>query len=52
MITALEDTPDLLPDVDLLGFIEEIKQAGCEPVLMPILGKVHFPHQCARHTAV
>lgn len=52
MITALEDTPDLLPDVDLLGFIDEIKQAGCEPVLMPILGKVHFPHQCARHTAV
>lgn len=46
MITGLEDTPDLLPDVNLQGFIQEIKNAGCEPVLMPILGRVHFPHHC------
>lgn len=44
MLTALEDTPDLLPDVDLLGFIAEIRAAGCQPLLMPILGKLHFPH--------
>lgn len=44
MLTALEDTPDLLPDVDLLGFIAEIRAAGCQPLLMPLLGKLHFPH--------
>ena len=48
MLTALEDTPDLLPDVDLPGFIAEIQAAGCTPVLMPILGKVHFPPHCDR----
>jgi L-ascorbate metabolism protein UlaG (beta-lactamase superfamily) len=45
MITPLEDTPDLLPDVQLAEFLQEIRDAGCEPMLVPILGKLHFPRQ-------
>lgn len=43
MITPLADKPDLLPTVDLPQFLQEISEAGCEPMLMPILGKLHFP---------
>ena len=42
MMTPIHDTPDLLPQVDMLGMIEEIRQAGCEPMVMPILGKAWF----------
>ncbi|RYY78870.1 MAG: MBL fold metallo-hydrolase [Moraxellaceae bacterium] len=42
MMTPIHDTPDLLPQVDMPGMIEEIRQAGCEPVVMPILGKAWF----------
>jgi L-ascorbate metabolism protein UlaG (beta-lactamase superfamily) len=42
MITPINAEPDLLPQVDLEGLLEEIKQAGCEPVLLPILGKTSF----------
>lgn len=43
MITPVESEPDLLPGVDLPGFIEEIRVAGCEPLLVPILGRLQFP---------
>ena len=42
MVTPIHDTPDLLPQVDIPGMIEEIREAGCEPVVMPILGKAWF----------
>ena len=42
MITPLHDEPDLLPQVDLPGLIREIEEAGCTPVVMPILGKATF----------
>jgi L-ascorbate metabolism protein UlaG (beta-lactamase superfamily) len=43
MMTPLHEEPDLIPTVDLPGFIDEIRAAGCEPLLTPILGKLHFP---------
>lgn len=42
MITPIESVPDLLPGVDLPGFIEEIKAAGAIPLLTPILGHQRF----------
>lgn len=42
MITPIESEPDLLPGVDLPGFIEEIKAAGVIPLLTPILGHQRF----------
>jgi L-ascorbate metabolism protein UlaG (beta-lactamase superfamily) len=42
MMTPIDAEPDLIPTVDLLGFIEEIKAEGVEPLLMPILGKQTF----------
>ncbi len=42
MITPLHAEPDLLPQVDLPGFVKEIEDAGCEAVVMPILGKASF----------
>jgi L-ascorbate metabolism protein UlaG (beta-lactamase superfamily) len=43
MMTPLHAEPDLIPTVDLPGFIQEIIDAGCKPLLTPILGKLHFP---------
>lgn len=42
MITPIDGTPDLLPGVDLPGFVQEIKDAGCDAVVLPILGKASF----------
>ena len=42
MITPYEAEPDYLPGVDLPGFIEEIRQEGVEPVVMPMRGEIHF----------
>ena len=42
MFTRIEATPDLIPGVDLPGFIDEIRAAGAQPLLMPILGKQTF----------
>lgn len=42
MITPIEATPDLLPGVDLPGFIAEIEAAGATPLLTPILGHQRF----------
>jgi len=42
MMTPLHAEPDLIPTVNLPGFIQEIREAGCEPLLVPILGKLHF----------
>lgn len=43
MMTPLHATPDLIPTVDLPGFLQEIRDAGCEPLLVPIGGKLYFP---------
>lgn len=43
MMTPLHANPDLLPTVDLPGFMKEIREAGAEPLLMPILGRLRFP---------
>ncbi|HET8730579.1 MAG TPA: MBL fold metallo-hydrolase [Moraxellaceae bacterium] len=43
MLTPLHAEPDLIPGVDLPGFITEIMAAGCEPLLTPILGQQRFP---------
>jgi L-ascorbate metabolism protein UlaG (beta-lactamase superfamily) len=42
MFTHYENEPDYIPSVDLAGFIEEIKGAGVEPIVMPIRGKQWF----------
>ncbi|HEX4869387.1 MAG TPA: MBL fold metallo-hydrolase [Moraxellaceae bacterium] len=43
MFTPLHAEPDLIPGVDLPGFLTEIMAAGCEPLLTPILGQQRFP---------
>jgi L-ascorbate metabolism protein UlaG (beta-lactamase superfamily) len=40
--TPLEATPYLLPGVDLPGFVEEIRAAGAEPVVLPLTGTFGF----------
>lgn len=42
MMTPLESTPEMIPGVDIPGFINEIRAAGVEPVMLPILGKARF----------
>lgn len=44
MMTPIRAQPDLIPGVDLPGFVEEIRAAGAEPLLTPILGQLRFPH--------
>lgn len=43
MITPVETEPDLLPGVDLDGFIAEVEAEGVIPLLTPILGRQRFP---------
>ncbi len=43
MMTPLHAEPDLIPTVDLPGLLREIREAGCEPLLVPIMGKLYFP---------
>lgn len=43
MMTPYHAEPDLIPTVDLPGFLQEIRDAGCEPLLVPIKGKLFFP---------
>lgn len=42
MITPVEAEPDLLPGVDLPGFLREIEAEGVTPLLTPILGRQLF----------
>lgn len=42
MLTPLHADPDLIPGVDLPGFLQEIRAAGCEPLLLPLLGRLRF----------
>lgn len=49
MMTPIHADPDLIPTVDLPGFIKEIIAAGVEPLLTPILGRLRFP--ACRHNA-
>lgn len=43
MFTPIHDTPDMIPGVDLPGFIREVRDAGCEVLPTPILGARRFP---------
>lgn len=43
MITPLAAPPELLPGVDLPGFFREIRDAGAEPLPVPMLGTLSFP---------
>lgn len=42
MLTPLEAPPQLIPGVALHQFVEEIRHAGVEPVVLPLLGKAWF----------
>lgn len=42
MITPIDAEPDLLPGVDIDGFLQEIKDCGVIPLFIPILGELHF----------
>jgi L-ascorbate metabolism protein UlaG (beta-lactamase superfamily) len=42
MFTHYENEPDYIPGVDLAGFIQEIRDAGVEPIVMPMRGKQWF----------
>jgi len=42
MVTPIDGTPDLLPGVDLPGMMQEIRAAGTDTLLMPLLGKLRF----------
>lgn len=42
MMTPIDETPDLIPTVNLPQFFQEIKDAGATPLFMPLLGKLHF----------
>jgi L-ascorbate metabolism protein UlaG (beta-lactamase superfamily) len=43
MMTHIGDTPDLIPGVDLEGFLDELRREGVSPLLMPLLGSLTFP---------
>jgi L-ascorbate metabolism protein UlaG (beta-lactamase superfamily) len=43
MITHIGEPPDLLPGVDLPGFLQEISAEGVTPLLMPLLGTLTLP---------
>ncbi len=42
MLTPIHEDPDLIPTVDLPGFLKEIRDAGAEPLLTPIRGRLQF----------
>ncbi|MEO6699261.1 MAG: MBL fold metallo-hydrolase [Paraperlucidibaca sp.] len=42
MVTPIDAAPDLLPGVNLLGFLDEIRAAGATPLLTPMLGTQVF----------
>lgn len=45
MFTPFEQEPDYIPSVDLAGFVQEIKDAGVEPIVMPMRGKQYFKRE-------
>jgi L-ascorbate metabolism protein UlaG (beta-lactamase superfamily) len=45
MMTPFHSEPDLIPTVDLPGFLREIREAGCEPLLVPLQGQLRFPQR-------
>lgn len=48
MITPLEREPDMIPGVNLPGFVAEIRAKGAEPLLTPMPGEQSFP-DCREH---
>ena len=43
MVTPIDQIPDMLPGVDLPGFLREIEDAGVQPLPVPLLGSLHLP---------
>ncbi len=43
MITRVDERPEMIPGVDLAGFLEEIRAEGAEPLLTPLLSEQSFP---------
>lgn len=52
MITRLDEPCDLLPTVDLPGFLDEIRSFGVEPRLVPLLSSLGFPKFRERGSSV
>lgn len=48
MITPVHEDPDLIPTVDIPGFLQEIRAAGATPLFTPILGRLRFAIGCGR----
>jgi L-ascorbate metabolism protein UlaG (beta-lactamase superfamily) len=42
MITPIDAEARLLPGIDLPGMLDEIRRAGSEPLLLPLLGRIRF----------
>lgn len=42
MFTPIDAPPETIPTVDLPGFVQEIRDAGAEPLLTPMLGRLRF----------
>lgn len=42
MFTPIDAEPDLIPGVDLLGFLDEIRSANAQPLLTPLRGSQFF----------
>lgn len=49
MLTPIEAEPDLIPGIDLPGFMQQIREQGAEPLLMPLLGKMSFGASTGGH---
>ena len=43
MVTPIEETPTMLPGVDLPGFLREIEDAGVRALPLPVLGRLVLP---------
>jgi hypothetical protein len=43
MVTPIDAPPEMLPGVDLPGFLREIEAAGVQALPVPILGSLQVP---------
>ena len=43
MLTPIDETPEMLPGVDLPGFLREIEDAGVQALPVPVLGRLSLP---------
>ncbi len=43
MLTPIDEPPEMLPGVDLPGFLREIEDAGVQALPVPVLGRLSLP---------